>query len=266
MSDKIDVIIPCHNAEQTLDRAVASVINQEELGVVWLIDDASCDGTYQVMSQWQQAYPDKVRLERFAQNKGVAQARNVGAMLSKACHIAFLDADDAYQPQVLQACQMAFMHYQAGLIRLPMRPINMPSRFANHADFDKAWRTFEMTAGSNMVFNRSYFLALGGFDDADVFRRFGGEDGALGLASVATTSVLTLFDNDEFAVAVEYHCHEDMHLTHLMNAMLFGIDERGVSEHDVSLANQSTEHKIQTIATLKTILAQPAGKKPIKLS
>ena len=41
----IDVIIPCYNAAQTLERAVKSVLNQPHLGTLWLIDDASTDQT-----------------------------------------------------------------------------------------------------------------------------------------------------------------------------------------------------------------------------
>lgn len=41
----IDVIIPCYNASQTLVRAVQSVLNQPELGTLWLIDDASSETT-----------------------------------------------------------------------------------------------------------------------------------------------------------------------------------------------------------------------------
>ena len=42
----IDVVIPCYNAEQTLVRAVESVLLQGNLGCLWLIDDASTDNTF----------------------------------------------------------------------------------------------------------------------------------------------------------------------------------------------------------------------------
>ena len=42
----IDVVIPCYNAEQTLVRAVESVLLQGNLGRLWLIDDASTDNTF----------------------------------------------------------------------------------------------------------------------------------------------------------------------------------------------------------------------------
>ena len=42
----IDVVIPCYNTEQTLVRAVESVLQQNNLGHLWLIDDASTDNTF----------------------------------------------------------------------------------------------------------------------------------------------------------------------------------------------------------------------------
>ena len=42
----IDVVIPCYNTEQTLVRAVESVLQQNNLGNLWLIDDASTDNTF----------------------------------------------------------------------------------------------------------------------------------------------------------------------------------------------------------------------------
>jgi len=47
----IDVIIPCFNAEKTLMRAVESVLAQPELGTLWLIDDASTDGSIEIIQK-----------------------------------------------------------------------------------------------------------------------------------------------------------------------------------------------------------------------
>lgn len=265
MSIHIDVIIPCHNTAKTLTRAVESVLGQDNLGKIYLIDDGSVDDTWQMMVDLQNTHP-QIHAERLSTNKGVATARNFGAMLAKSDYIAFLDADDAYQPQVLQACAMVFANFDAGLIRLPMIPINLPERFANHPKFDRAWRTFEMTAGSNMVFYRPYFLALGGFDDDELFKKFGGEDGALGLATTHTVAVATLFDNHGFDVGVNYYCHDNMHARHLFNAMLFGENSRQVSQTELDKANQSTQNAIQRVQKLQQILSAQKGKLPIVLS
>ena len=55
----IDVIIPCYNAETTLVRAVQSALNQAELGKIWLVDDGSTDGTFELMLSLQTQFPEK---------------------------------------------------------------------------------------------------------------------------------------------------------------------------------------------------------------
>ena len=100
----IDVVIPCYNTEQTLVRAVESVLQQNNLGHLWLIDDASTDNTFALALQLAEQYPDRISIEQMPKNSGVAMARNWGAMLSAKSaveFVAFLDADDAYEPGAL---------------------------------------------------------------------------------------------------------------------------------------------------------------------
>ena len=95
----IDVVIPCYNTEQTLVRAVESVLQQNNLGHLWLIDDASADNTFALALQLAAQYPDRISVEQISKNSGVAVARNWGAMLSAKSAVDFvriLDADDAY--------------------------------------------------------------------------------------------------------------------------------------------------------------------------
>ena len=78
----IDVVIPCYNTEQTLVRAVESVLQQNNLGHLWLIDDASTDNTFALALQLAEQYPDRISIEQMPKNSGVAMTRNWGAMLS----------------------------------------------------------------------------------------------------------------------------------------------------------------------------------------
>jgi glycosyltransferase involved in cell wall biosynthesis len=94
----ISVIIAAYNAEQTLARAIRSVLEQSwpahELIVV---DDGSTDATSQV------AWSFGARVVCIQQaNAGVSAARNVGADRATGDWLAFLDADDWYYPQRLR--------------------------------------------------------------------------------------------------------------------------------------------------------------------
>lgn len=49
----IDVVIPCYNAATTLQRAVQSVLNQPELGLLWIVDDGSTDQTFSLAKSFE---------------------------------------------------------------------------------------------------------------------------------------------------------------------------------------------------------------------
>lgn len=252
----LDIIIPCHNAAHTLPRAVQSCLNQPEAQHIWLIDDASTDHTWQTILQLQQQFPHKIQAFRLPENRGAAQARNWGAMQSQAELIAFLDADDEYQQDALSAACFSFQQFDfLGLVRLRLQAVGLPEHYRAQPDFARAWHSVQMTVGGNTVFRRVFFLACGGFPYDDLFRQFGGEDGALGLATVGSSVVGTLFDEHEPAVL--HYWRDGIHAAHLLDAILFRRNPRAVGAHDLDRANQVTQ-RIQTqLGSLKTILAAP---------
>jgi glycosyltransferase involved in cell wall biosynthesis len=100
MSPAISVILPVHNREDTLGRAIQSVLDQGfgdfELIVV---DDGSKDKSAKVAEGFDDA---RIRFVQLAENRGGNVARNEGLKAARAPLIAFLDSDDAYLPQKLE--------------------------------------------------------------------------------------------------------------------------------------------------------------------
>ena len=97
----ISVIIPVHNAEKTLERAVESVLGQtySTLELI-LINDGSGDGSQKICEEY--AASD-VRVRAYSmEDRGVSAARNKGLELASGCRISFLDADDAMEPLMLE--------------------------------------------------------------------------------------------------------------------------------------------------------------------
>ncbi len=133
MFANIDVIIPCYNAEQTLSRALQSILSQTYLGKIWLINDGSKDNTLALAQEWATQYPEKIVIESMPKNSGVAKARNWGALQSSNEFIAFLDADDAYEEGALEVAAATF-HFQpdTSVVRLALKPIDLPARYAEH--------------------------------------------------------------------------------------------------------------------------------------
>ena len=250
----IDVIIPCYNAALTLPRAIESVLAQDFLSTLWLIDDDSTDGTLAVANAFAEQYPDRIKVESMPKNGGVAKARNWGALQSNNEFIAFLDADDAYEQGALEVAAATF-HFQpdTALVRLALNPVDLPARYAEHPNFNLAWQHMRMTCGGHVVFRRAFFLACGGFPQDELFRELGGEDGALGIATTRIAKVATLFNEP----GVLHYCREGMHAERLLDAILFQKTPIGVTEEKMAQANAITDEICRQIDALKCGLNSP---------
>ncbi|AWX13866.1 glycosyltransferase [Mergibacter septicus] len=251
----IDVIIPCYNAENTLLRAVESVLKQQYVQHLYLVDDGSTDNTWYIISQLAEAIP-KVKALQMPQNSGVAAARNWAALHSSADLIAFLDADDAYQDNALAAPILSFARFnELALVRLSLTAVDLDPKYHPYAGkgLEEAWKTLQMTVGGNMIFRRSIFLAAGGFPTDELFKIYGGEDAALGIAFTEAAVVGVLFEDK--VPGVLHYCRPGMHAERLLNASLFG--ER--DPHIVSLVPQAeavTAKIVAQLNQLKTVLNQ----------
>jgi GT2 family glycosyltransferase len=94
MTPSFSIIIPAFNAAVTLARAVESVCAQSwPAHEIIVVDDGSSDATSEVVRQ----FGDAVRLIQ-QPNSGVSVARNAGAVAATGNWLAFLDADDWYEP------------------------------------------------------------------------------------------------------------------------------------------------------------------------
>ncbi|KAA3628682.1 MAG: glycosyltransferase [Proteobacteria bacterium] len=109
----VSVIIPAYNCAPYLPTAIESVLSQshEDLELI-VVDDGSTDTTSSIL----EPYVGRIRLLR-QKNAGAAAARNYGLALAKGELIAFLDADDWWEPCKLAAQVTAFEEFpMAGLV------------------------------------------------------------------------------------------------------------------------------------------------------
>jgi glycosyltransferase involved in cell wall biosynthesis len=97
---EISVIIPAHNAEETLAQTLASVSAQTFTDIeIIVVDDGSTDRTADLCEA--AALQDRRIRLMSGVNGGVARARNRGIAASTGAYVAPLDADDLWHPRKL---------------------------------------------------------------------------------------------------------------------------------------------------------------------
>jgi glycosyltransferase involved in cell wall biosynthesis len=99
---KVSVIISNYNYARYLPTAIDSVLTQTYPNFeIILVDDGSKDNSREVIAQLEQTAPDKIKAI-YQPNQGQGAAFNTGFAAASGDVIAFLDADDVWQPQKLQ--------------------------------------------------------------------------------------------------------------------------------------------------------------------
>lgn len=99
---QISVIVPAYNASDFIGRCLRSILDQTGVALeVIVIDDGSTDDTAAVVAEMAKS-DVRVSLVR-GDNKGPAEARNVGVRAARGTFIAFADADDEVLPGAYRA-------------------------------------------------------------------------------------------------------------------------------------------------------------------
>ncbi|PKP22319.1 MAG: hypothetical protein CVU05_04415 [Bacteroidetes bacterium HGW-Bacteroidetes-21] len=107
----VSVGIVAHNHVNYIARAIESVLHQKVSFAIDLIifDDASSDGTAEIIEKYQKDYPDIIRIFLQKEKKGqVAIARELASEM-KGKYSAWLDADDFWTYHGKLQCQIDFL-------------------------------------------------------------------------------------------------------------------------------------------------------------
>lgn len=106
-NDLVSIIIPVYNVAPYLDRCVESACNQTYKNIeIILIDDGSTDESGEICDRW--AKTDDRIVVIHQKNSGVSAARNTGLDVAKGKYISFLDGDDEYVKNTLEASLRRF--------------------------------------------------------------------------------------------------------------------------------------------------------------
>jgi glycosyltransferase involved in cell wall biosynthesis len=101
----ISIIVPTYNRSEMLGGAIESLLRQETDGKfsyeILIIDDASTDGTGNVVREIMKRFPGRVR-SVMGEGKGVTRAMNIGIAESRGQWLAFFDDDQLADPDWLK--------------------------------------------------------------------------------------------------------------------------------------------------------------------
>lgn len=109
----VSVIVPVYNAEQYLEKCLASICHQtlKDIEII-AINDGSQDRSLSILQKFAQLDQRITVFNR--ENGGVSQARNVGIEHAKGQYVTFVDADDWLELTMLeelyQACRLTGSH------------------------------------------------------------------------------------------------------------------------------------------------------------
>lgn len=107
----ISIIVPTFNLEGYIEKTLESIVRQSFSNwEILLVDDGSTDDTSVLIEKWA-SQDDRIKLLRNNRSKGVSGARNTGIDNAQGQWIAFLDGDDLFGGDALEARVRASYDY-----------------------------------------------------------------------------------------------------------------------------------------------------------
>ncbi len=178
----LDMVIPCYNGSETIEKAVKSILDSDYPGLrkVIVVDDCSTDNSYEVIKSLARNDPRVVAVQTPKNTGRAAGAKNYGAKFSDAEFIGFTD-DDSYPNKNAISALMGFFNDEKVGVATPSILVRNDSR-----TFLEKFQAIEyrviaftrkllgfvdaiyVTPGPLAVYRRTAFDAVSGFDEKNL--------------------------------------------------------------------------------------------------
>lgn len=168
----VSVIIPAYNSAKYITDTINSVLQQSIADFeIIVVDDGSTDHLKEVLTP----FIAKNQIKYIPQaNQGVSVARNQGYKSSQGNYIAFLDADDVWLPDNLEAKLNKFKSGDFGLVHADAFVIDerscpleqtLAGKEGNLLEDMLAWNGTQVPGPSSILVKREVMDSVGLFDD-----------------------------------------------------------------------------------------------------
>ncbi|WP_339663390.1 glycosyltransferase family A protein [Croceibacter atlanticus] len=170
------VIIPLFNKAEYVERTLNSVLLQsfDDFEVI-IVNDGSTDNSLKIA----ESFTDDRIVIYSKDNKGVSTARNYGVTKANSNYIAFLDADDIWKPNHLDALHNLIVDmpscalYCMGYIKQKSEKSKIRAQFGTIADsykgvvsaYFKNSLPFTIAGMGAVAVNKAKFIEVGGFTE-----------------------------------------------------------------------------------------------------
>jgi glycosyltransferase involved in cell wall biosynthesis len=174
-SPVVSIVTPAYNAAPFIGTTIESVLAQSYPCWEWIIvDDGSTDATTEIVSNCRDP---RVRLVRAKHSGLPAAARNVGLSLAQGQLVAFLDADDLWEPNKLTLqVQYLAQHPHVGLVwsryyvwvdqhKRPRQIVPATRGIPNPGNMLSLLCLENRIGTSSVLARRKYLVSCGGFDE-----------------------------------------------------------------------------------------------------
>jgi glycosyltransferase involved in cell wall biosynthesis len=166
-TDRTTIVVNTYNYARYLPVAVASAAGQTRRPRVLIMDDASTDGTDEVVRSLVAQYPN-VDCHVPAQRRGLAAVRNDAARRVETEWIVYLDGDDWLDPRFIERGEAWLdRHPELDVLTTDMTIVRDGRKpFVSKARAPRSWTdlTRRNTIVQTSFIRRSMILALSGYD------------------------------------------------------------------------------------------------------
>ncbi|WMW23233.1 glycosyltransferase family 2 protein [Methanolobus mangrovi] len=167
MNPKVSVITVCYNAEEFIERAINSVLNQTYKNIEYLIiDGASKDNTIDIVNK----YKSKIAFFLSEPDKGIYDAMNKGINASSGEILYFLNSDDQFYDYNVIENVVRFFHRNVAaeivygsIIRVD--PDTNEAFVKSHNRVEKSFFIDNAICQQGIFFTKKSFDKVGLFDD-----------------------------------------------------------------------------------------------------